>query len=186
MDIHEALQTAGQYIYIGFRALLEGLQKLFGMLADWFQSLPWPNAIKLFSNDTANKYLFFGIAIYLLLMNIWAFALFGADKSNAKRKQRRIKESKLMKVCFFGGATGGIIGMNVFRHKTLTMSPAETAIIAADLATKTSNVDLSFVDRFSGTLIITGMVADVETSLRAIMDYAERTLKFTVCEITKT
>ena len=27
----------------------------------------------------------------------------------------------------------------------LTMSPAETAIIAADLATKTSNVDLSFV-----------------------------------------
>ena len=57
---------------------------------------------------------------------------------------------------------------------------------AADLATKTSNVDLSFVDRFSGTLIITGMVADVETSLRAIMDYAERTLKFTVCEITKT
>ena len=47
MDIHEALQTAGQYIYIGFRALLEGLQKLFGMLADWFQSLPWPNAIKL-------------------------------------------------------------------------------------------------------------------------------------------
>ena len=65
----------------------------------------------------------------------------------------------------------------------LTMSPAETAIIAADLATKTSNVDLSFVDRFSGTPIITGMV---ETSLRAIMDYAERTLKFTVCEITKT
>ena len=52
--------------------------------------------------------------------------------------------------------------------------------------TLASNVDLSFVDRFSGTLIITGMVADVETSLRAIMDYAERTLKFTVCEITKT
>ena len=68
----------------------------------------------------------------------------------------------------------------------LTMSPAETAIIAADIATKTSNVDLSFVDRFSGTLIITGMVADVETSLRSIMDYSEQTFKFTVCELTKT
>lgn len=68
----------------------------------------------------------------------------------------------------------------------LTISPAETAIIAADIATKTSNADLSFVDRFSGTLIITGMVADVETSLRSVMEYAERTLKFTVCEITKT
>ena len=38
----------------------------------------------------------------------------------------------------------------------LTVSPAETAIIAADLATKSANVDLSFVDRFSGTLIVTG------------------------------
>lgn len=68
----------------------------------------------------------------------------------------------------------------------LTVSPAETAVIAADIATKTSNVDLSFVDRFSGTLIITGMVADVETSLRSIAQYAEETLHFTVCEITKT
>ncbi|MCI5605240.1 MAG: BMC domain-containing protein [Clostridia bacterium] len=68
----------------------------------------------------------------------------------------------------------------------LTVSPAETAIIAADLATKTANVDLSFVDRFSGTLIITGMVADVETSIRSIAEYAKNTLNFTVCEITKT
>ena len=68
----------------------------------------------------------------------------------------------------------------------LTISPAETAIIAADIATKTSNVDLSFVDRFSGTLIITGMVSDVETSLRAVMEYAEEKLKFTVCPVTKT
>ena len=48
MDIHEALQTAGQYIYIGFRALLEGLQKLFGMLADWFQSLSMAECDKAF------------------------------------------------------------------------------------------------------------------------------------------
>ena len=68
----------------------------------------------------------------------------------------------------------------------LTVSPAETAIIAADLATKTANVDLSFVDRFSGTLIITGKVADVETSIRSIAEYAQNTLNFTVCEITKT
>ena len=68
----------------------------------------------------------------------------------------------------------------------LTVSPAETAIIAADIATKASNVDLSFVDRFSGTLITTGMVADVEMSMKAVLDYAKNTLKFTVCEVTKT
>lgn len=68
----------------------------------------------------------------------------------------------------------------------VTFSPAETAIIGADIATKTANVDLSFVDRFSGTLIITGMVADVETAVKSMMEYARDMLKFTVCEITKT
>ena len=55
----------------------------------------------------------------MLIMNIWALYLFGQDKASAKRKQRRIREGKLLKVCFFGGAIGGIIGMNLFRHKTL-------------------------------------------------------------------
>lgn len=68
----------------------------------------------------------------------------------------------------------------------ITFSPAETAIIGADLATKTANIDLSFVDRFSGTLIITGMVADVDMSLKAICSYCAEKLGFAVCEITKT
>ncbi len=68
----------------------------------------------------------------------------------------------------------------------ITFSPAETAIIGADIATKTANVDLSFVDRFSGTLIITGMVADVETAVRSMVEYSRDTLNFTVCQITKT
>ena len=68
----------------------------------------------------------------------------------------------------------------------LTLSPAETAIIAGDIATKSSNVELGFVDRFSGTLIVTGRVSDVESSLRAINEYFETTLGFTVCGITRT
>lgn len=68
----------------------------------------------------------------------------------------------------------------------LTLSPAETAIIAGDIATKSSNVELGFVDRFSGTLIVTGRVSDVESSLRAINDYFKEMLGFTVCNITKT
>lgn len=68
----------------------------------------------------------------------------------------------------------------------LTVSPAETAVICADIATKTANIDLSFVDRFSGTLIITGMVADVETALRSIMDYCENTLGYSCVAVTKT
>ena len=68
----------------------------------------------------------------------------------------------------------------------LTISPAETAVIAADIAMKNSSIELGFVDRFSGTLIVTGLVADVETSFRAIADYFRRVLKFSVCDVTKT
>lgn len=68
----------------------------------------------------------------------------------------------------------------------LTVSPAETAVICADIATKTANIDLSFVDRFSGTLIITGMVADVETALKSIMEYCENTLGYSCVGVTKT
>lgn len=68
----------------------------------------------------------------------------------------------------------------------VTMSPAETAIIAGDIALKSSGVELGFVDRFSGTLIVTGNVSDVQASLTALVDYCRDTLGFTVCPITKT
>lgn len=68
----------------------------------------------------------------------------------------------------------------------LTISPAETAVITADIAMKSSNVDLGFVDRFSGTLIITGRVSEVETAFSAIATYFQNVLHFSVCDVTKT
>lgn len=68
----------------------------------------------------------------------------------------------------------------------VTVSPAETAIIIADIAIKSSGVELGFVDRFSGTLIVTGTISDVQASLTALVDYCRDVLGFTVCPITKT
>ena len=68
----------------------------------------------------------------------------------------------------------------------LTITPAETAVITADIALKTSGAQLGFVDRFSGTLIITGTVAEVEASFTAIADYFRNVLKFSVCDVTRT
>ena len=68
----------------------------------------------------------------------------------------------------------------------VTMSPAETAIIAGDIAIKASGAELGFVDRFSGTLIVTGTISDVQASLTALVDYCRDTLGFSVCPITKT
>lgn len=68
----------------------------------------------------------------------------------------------------------------------LTVSPSETAIIAADVGMKAADVTLGFVDRFSGTLVITGTVSSVEASLRAINEYAAEKLGFGVCPLTRT
>ncbi len=68
----------------------------------------------------------------------------------------------------------------------MTVTPAETAIIMGDIAVKSSGIDLGFVDRFSGSLIITGTVSEVEASVNAILDYVGSTLGFAVCPITRT
>ena len=68
----------------------------------------------------------------------------------------------------------------------VTLSPSESAIIAGDIAIKTSGVDLGFVDRFSGTLIVTGNFSQVDAAMRAILSYFQETLEFAVCKITRT
>ena len=68
----------------------------------------------------------------------------------------------------------------------LTGSPAETAVITADIALKASGAELGFVDRFSGTLILTGTVDEVEASFQSIATYFKNVLKFTVCDVTRT
>lgn len=67
-----------------------------------------------------------------------------------------------------------------------TVTPSETAIILADVAMKASGVSLGFVDRFSGSLIVTGSVSQVEEGLDAVLRYVREKLGYDVCEITKT
>lgn len=68
----------------------------------------------------------------------------------------------------------------------LTVSPSETAIIMGDIAVKSSGIELRFVDRFSGSLIITGTVSEVEAAVDAILEYVENKLRFTICPVTRT
>lgn len=68
----------------------------------------------------------------------------------------------------------------------LTITPSEASIIAADVATKASNVSLAFVDRFSGSLVISGDVSSVESALTEILSVMESMLAFTSTKITRT
>ena len=76
------------------------------------------NAIKLFSNIALNRAVFFAVIAYILFINIYTYTRYGSDKKRAKRKERRISEANLLKLCFLGGAIGAMLGMNVFHHKT--------------------------------------------------------------------
>ena len=68
----------------------------------------------------------------------------------------------------------------------LTLSPFETAMIAADIASKAANVEISFLDRFTGSVVISGDVEAVEVSLQTVNSKLKDILGYTVCEVTKT
>lgn len=68
----------------------------------------------------------------------------------------------------------------------LTLSPYETAMIAADIATKAANVEIGFLDRFTGSVVISGDVQSVETALGQVVETLEHLLGFTVVPVTKT
>ena len=52
----------------------------------------------------------------------------------------------------------------------MNLTPPESAVIAADIAVKSGDVYLGFADRFTGTVIITGELADVTTALTEIVN----------------
>ena len=55
---------------------------------------------------------------YLILVNAAAFLLMRIDKVKAKKNLWRIPERVLLGISAIGGSLGGLLGMQVFRHKT--------------------------------------------------------------------
>ena len=58
------------------------------------------------------------IAIYILLVNLIAFAAMGLDKFKAQKGMWRTKEKTLFILAAVGGSIGAIAGMYTCRHKT--------------------------------------------------------------------
>ena len=64
------------------------------------------------------------LAIWLLLINVITFLVFGLDKWKARRKEknekvRRVPERTLLLLAALGGSVGALLAMRAFRHKTL-------------------------------------------------------------------
>ena len=81
----------------------------------------------------------------------------------------------------------GVMGNPSGALGIMTITPSEAAIIGADVASKAANVEVVFVDRFNGSLVICGDVASAEAALRDVLDVLQNVLGFTIAtEITRT
>lgn len=68
----------------------------------------------------------------------------------------------------------------------LTITPSEASIIAVDIAIKAAEIEIGFVDRFSGAVVIIGDVSSVRIAIENILETMESLLGFTVVPLSST
>ena len=64
------------------------------------------------------KEIHFAAAVYLIVVNISAIAVYGWDKLSAKQGWQRVPEKILLLLALLGGSLGAMAAMTFFRHKT--------------------------------------------------------------------
>lgn len=67
----------------------------------------------------------------------------------------------------------------------IRFTPWEAVVVAADVAVKSAHVQIGFMDRFCGSLIITGGHSHVETAVEEVVRFFDETLGFKTCKIHK-
>ena len=72
--------------------------------------------------------------------------------------------------------TGESIGL-------IRFTPWEAVVVAADVAMKSADVQIGFMDRFCGSLILTGGLSEVQTAVEEVVRFFQEVLGFPVCAI---
>lgn len=84
--------------------------------------LPETSGSTIFIFTSVGNFGLFFLLLWLLLINMIVFYLFGLDKHRAqnmqKKKTRRIPERVFFRLAILGGSPGALIAMRVFHHKT--------------------------------------------------------------------
>ena len=58
------------------------------------------------------------LLVYLAVINLLTFIIYGADKRRARKGKWRVPEKTLFLLPLLGGSIGALLGMRVFHHKT--------------------------------------------------------------------
>ena len=67
----------------------------------------------------------------------------------------------------------------------IRFTPWESVVVAADIASKSADIQVCFMDRFCGALIISGKLADVQAAVESVVQFFGEELGFAVCKIYK-
>ena len=67
----------------------------------------------------------------------------------------------------------------------IRMTPWEAVVVATDVAVKAADIEVGFMDRFGGALIILGGLSQVLTAIEEVVRFFRDELNFNVCEIHK-
>ncbi|MCM1541454.1 MAG: BMC domain-containing protein [Blautia sp.] len=129
--------------------------------------------------------------------------LFHDDYENLKGKKLRITRVRIpgKEVCLahvISSAQACVyrnLGLHIGVHEgedhtgesigLIRFTPWEAVVVAADVAMKSADVQIGFMDRFCGSLIITGGLAEVETAVEEVVRFFGETLGFQTCGIHK-
>ena len=65
----------------------------------------------------------------------------------------------------------------------IRFTPWEAVVVAADVAMKSADVEICFMDRFCGSLILTGRLSEVQTAVEEVVRFFREELHFHTCEI---
>ena len=74
--------------------------------------------------------------------------------------------------------TGESIGL-------IRFTPWEAVVAAADIAVRSADVQVGFMDRFCGSLILTGGLSQVQTAVEEVVRFFGEELGFRTCEVHK-
>ena len=66
----------------------------------------------------------------------------------------------------------------------IRFTPWEAVVVAADVAVKSADVQLCFMDRFCGSLIVSGKLEEVQTAVESVVKYFGE-IGFGTCKIHK-
>ncbi len=67
----------------------------------------------------------------------------------------------------------------------IRFTPWEAVVVATDVALKSADIQVCFMDRFCGTLIISGRLSDVQTSVESVVKFFGEELGFSICKVHK-